>query len=149
MVRCDTQEELGNVRAGVRHDRRIHRYVSSIRSWLRPSLACILTGAAVSAASAAQHSVPLLPAVSATGPQGFVRVINHSDIPGEVVIDAFDDTGRSYGPLVLSVRAGGTTHFNSHDLENGNTSKGLLGRTGSGDGNWRLTLSSRVDGVRT
>ncbi len=89
--------------------------------------------------------MPLLPAVSATGPQGFVRVVNHSDVPGEVTIDAFDETGRWYGPLVLSVRAGGTTHFNSHDLERGNASKGLLGRVGSGDGNWRLILSSRLD----
>ena len=89
--------------------------------------------------------MPLLPAVSDTGPQGFVRVINHSDIPGEVIIDAFDETGRWHGPLVLSVRAGGTTHFNSHDLENGNASKGLLGRAGSGNGNWWLTLSSRLD----
>ena len=96
-------------------------------------------------AHAAEHTVPLFPATSYGGPQGFVRVINHADVPGEITIDAFDDTGRWHGPVLLSVGAAATVHFNSDDLQRGNAAKGLSGRTGSGAGDWRLTLSSALD----
>ena len=36
-------------------------------------------------------------------------------------------------------------HFNSNDLEGGNTGKGLTGSTGAGEGDWRLTLTSDLD----
>ena len=88
------------------------------------------------------HGVPLLPSASdPLGRQGFVRVINHSDESGDVSITAFDDTGRAYEGLALSLGANETKHFNSNDLETGNPQKGLSGRTGAGDGDWRLELS--------
>ena len=96
-------------------------------------------------ADATSHLVPLFPAASDAALQGFVRVINHSGDSGEVQIDAVDDTGVSYGPLTLSIDGATTVHFNSNDLEGGNTGKGLTGSTGAGEGDWRLTLTSDLD----
>ena len=91
----------------------------------------------------ATHAVGLFPsAADASGRQGFVRVVNHSSVGGEVRIDAYDDAGTPYRPLTLTIAAGETVHFNSGDLETGNTDKGLDGATGSGEGDWRLELSS-------
>ena len=89
------------------------------------------------------HGVPFFPRASdPLGRQGFVRVINHSDVAGEVSITAFDDTGRGYEPLAMSLGANETKHFNSDDLELGNPGKGLTGSTGVGEGDWRLELAS-------
>ncbi len=103
--------------------------------------------AAVATASNADtpHLVPLFQSASDAALQGFVRVINHSGDSGEVQIDAVDDTGVSYGSLTLSIDATETVHFNSDDLEGGNTGKGLTGSTGAGEGDWRLTLTSDLD----
>ena len=79
------------------------------------------------------HHVPLFAA--AENPrdyQGFVRVINHSDEPGEVTIEAFDDAGVPYGPVTLDIGANETVHFNSGDLEEGNAGKGLMEGVGEG-----------------
>ena len=90
--------------------------------------------------------VPLFPAAGdPLGRQGFVRVINHSADDGEVEITAYDDAGRAYGPLMLSLAAKAAAHFNSEDLEWGYPTKGLAGRTGAGEGDWRLELSSELD----
>ena len=92
------------------------------------------------------HSVPLFMSVTnPLGHQGFVRVINHSEEAGEVLIDAVDDVGVSYAPVTLDIGAGEAVHFNSADLEAGNATKGLFGGTGTGTGNWRLRLRSRLD----
>ena len=92
------------------------------------------------------HTVPLFPAASdALGRQGFVRVINHSAVAGEVTIDAFDDTDRDYPRSTLTLDANQTKHFNSNDLEMGDDDKGLSGGTGAGEGDWRLVLASDLD----
>ena len=102
-------------------------------------------------ASAAQEpenaqTIPYLPLASdALGRLGIVRVINHSDESGEVSINAIDDEGQSYGPAMLSIDAGESMHFNSHDLENGNAEKGLPDGVGPGEGAWRLELTSGLD----
>ena len=96
--------------------------------------------------SDAGHTVPMFPAASdPLGQQGFVRVINRSAEAGEVSINAFDDTDRSYPTSTLSLDANQTAHFNSDDLELGNADKGLSGGTGAGEGAWRLVLSSDLD----
>ena len=95
------------------------------------------------AAAEFAHMVPFLPSASDDlGRQGFVRVINHSDEPGDVIIEAIDDEGASYGPLTLAMAVGETVHFNSLDLEDGNVDKGLSGSAGPGQGHWRLALTS-------
>jgi len=92
------------------------------------------------------HQVPLFPSASdPDGRQGFVRVINRSDRAGEVTVRAFDETDRAYETLTLEIGAGEARHFNSDDLELGNTDKGLAGSTGAGEGDWRLELTSGLD----
>ena len=101
------------------------------------------------------HVVPLFPAAtpaSATASsstlverQGFVRVVNHSAAAGTVSIAAFDAAGRRFGPVTLSIEGGQTAAFNSHDLENGNSGKGLSGGVGRGNGTWWLELRSTLD----
>ena len=77
--------------------------------------------------------------------QGFVRVINHSDVGGDVSLEAIDDVGNTYGPLTLNVDPGAVAAFNSEDLEGGEPEKGLDGSTGPGVGDWRLVLTSELD----
>ncbi len=92
------------------------------------------------------HEVPLFPSASdAAGRQGFARVVNRSDEDAVVTIEARDDSTWEYEPLTLTVPAGRAVHFNSDDLETGNESKSLVGGTGSGEGDWRLTLTSESD----
>ena len=80
------------------------------------------------------------------GRQGFVRIINRSDQAGTVSVVAVDDTGERFGPVSLSLAANQTRHFNSGDLEDGNSTKGLSGGVGSdGSGNWRLELDTELD----
>ena len=72
-------------------------------------------------ASAAQepernHAIPFFPSASDEVREGFARVINHSDEASEVRIDAVDDEGESYGPVMLAVDVGEVVHFNSDDL---------------------------------
>ena len=77
--------------------------------------------------------------------KGFVRVINHSDRSGQVSVWATDDSGMEVGPVTLSVGANKTAHFNSKDLEGGNTGKGLSNGIGSGQGDWWLDISSSLN----
>ena len=93
------------------------------------------------------HRVPLFPAASSAGnpsPQGFVRVINHSDEAGSLNIEAVDEAGERRGPVTVAIDAGEALHFNAADLEQGNSAKGLRG-IGEGTGDWRLVVRSALD----
>lgn len=97
-------------------------------------------------AVAGAYLVPLFPSASDTGRQGFVRVVNRSDTAGEVRISAIDDSGNpARGTATLSMGPSETEHFNSEDLEQGNPDKDLSGGTGTGNGDWRLELTSDLD----
>ena len=98
-------------------------------------------------AALAQHeyTLPLVMSGSNAAQQGFVRIINRSDRAGTVRIRAIDDSGRRFPPVSLSIDAMETVHFNSQDLEEGNTSKGLSGSVGDGHGDWRLELGTDLD----
>ena len=120
------------------------------RKPVRHALAAALVGLYVVASAAQEpeptHALPFIPSASdALSRQGFVRIINHSDESGEVRIEAIDDEGASYGPVMLDIGAGEAVHFNSDDLENGNAEKGLSDGVGAGEGDWRLALSSGLD----
>ena len=94
------------------------------------------------------HRILLFPSSSRWtegGYQGFARVTNHSDEAGEVDIEAFDDEGTAHRPVTLRIGAGESVHFNSDDLERGNAPKGLSGAAGTGEGDWRLELSSTLE----
>ena len=123
---------------------------SLARRWDRNALAVMILGLCAVASAAqepqkAQTIWYLPPASDALGRLGIVRVINYSGEAGEVRIDAIDDEGQSYGPATLSIGAGETTHFNSHDLENGNADRGLPDGVSEGEGAWRLELTSGLD----
>ena len=91
------------------------------------------------------ETVPLFPSQTHLSGQGFVRVINHSNSGGAVSIRATDDSGMTYGPVTLSIGAGRTVHFNSEDLEVGNSGKGLSNGVGAGQGDWWLEISSELN----
>lgn len=90
--------------------------------------------------------IPLFPSAGdAKGREGFVRVVNHSDEPASVRIEARDDSRWTYEPTLLKVDAGAAVQINPHDLETGNAAKGLPHGIGAGEGHWRLELSSESD----
>ena len=112
-------------------------------AWL--SIVFLLAQGAAAQAQSKQHVLPLV--MSGTDPAlaGFVRIINHSDRAGTVRIQAIDDSGARAVPIVLSLGAKRTVHFDSTDLEQGNASKGLATGVGDGEGNWRLELDTALD----
>lgn len=78
--------------------------------------------------------------------QSFVRINNRSHEAGILTITGIDDAGvASPNTVTLSFTAGQSRNFNSDDLENGNSSKGLTGALGDGTGNWRLKFESELD----
>ena len=92
------------------------------------------------------HHVPLfLRAADPKGRQGFVRVVNHGDTEAAVRVRPYDETELDYGEITLTVGAGAAAHFNSDDLELGNSAKGLSRGVGHGQGNWRLEITSAGD----
>ena len=102
----------------------------------------------------ASHFVALFPAVATESDrvdgqelvEGFVRVVNRSSESGTVRITAHDDTGSAgMETVTLSLAANQRRHFNSADLENGNTNKGLVGAIGDGEGDWRLSFATDLD----
>ena len=91
-------------------------------------------------------TLPLVVADADPVRTGLVRVLNRSDRAGAVAIHAIDDAGRRTGPVSLSLGANAAVTFNSHDLEEGNASKGLSDGVGSaGAGPWRLELRTALD----
>ena len=92
------------------------------------------------------YEVPLFLAAATEGRQGFVRVINRSQEAGTVMVTPTDDGGMAGDHLTLTLSAGQTVHFNSGDLENGNTRKAwLAGRSGAPrQGDWRLRLHTEL-----
>ena len=91
------------------------------------------------------HRVPFFLAAGDTmGHEGVVRVVNRSRRSGEVRIEASDDTNMDRQPVTLAIGANEAVNFNSEDLERGGRN-GLSMGTGSGQGDWRLELTSDLD----
>ena len=92
------------------------------------------------------QSVPLFMSASDPyGRQGLIRVVNRESHPAILRMRAFDDAGRGYEPVTLSLDTNELVEIDSNDLELGNPAKGLPSGTGSGQGNWRLEFSSESD----
>lgn len=92
------------------------------------------------------HLVPLFPeGRGASEREGFIRIVNHSEHGAAVHIAAFDEDGRKYGPVTLTMDGSETVHLAPGDLVRGNRAKGVSGATGSGWDNGRLELSSGRD----
>ena len=90
-----------------------------------------------------RHALPFIPSADSVQ-QGFVRIINQSG-GGTVRIYATDDTGERFGPVELDMGANQTRHFNSMDLEHGNSAKELSDGVGDGQGHWWLDLRTNLD----
>ena len=88
-------------------------------------------------------TIPLFTAVSRFR-QSFARIINRSPEAGTVTVRARDDSGTERGSFTIPIGANQVRHFNSDDLENGSTAKGVTG-VGNGTGHWRLTVSGDLD----
>ena len=129
------------------HRNRIPRSAGGVVLRKVPACALFIALAAWTAfaATPAKHMAPMFPTASDPQRQGFVRIINHSTEPGEVRVEAIDDTGERFGPVTLAIGGDETVHFNSDDLETGNPDKGLSGSTGAGSGDWRLEFSTVLD----
>ena len=117
------------------------RYAAAWETWLQTGGASVLPVEP----EMAYLLVPLFPAYNEGGRHGFVRVVNLSDRDGDVDIVAVDDGGNRFEPTTLSLGARRAVHFNSQDLESGNSAKGLPQGIGPGEGDWRLELSSDLD----
>ena len=92
----------------------------------------------------AGETAPYFPAAG-DGRQGFVRVVNQSEVDGHVLIEAVDDAGVRAGPVRLAVGARGAMHFNSADLQYGNAAKDMAGVGAPTAGDWRLAVTSALD----
>ena len=92
------------------------------------------------------HSIPLFLSASHADRESFLRVVTRSAVDGQVVVRAIDDSGWAPSAVVLDLLAEQAVHFNSSDLENGNSLKGLDDAIGSPvQGDWRLVLTSDLD----
>lgn len=92
-----------------------------------------------------EYMIPLFLADGHPVREGFARIINHSTDAGTVSIVAIDDSGNRSETITLTLGPRSAAQFNSGDLEAGNPSKGLSGRAGDGDGDWRLELTTELD----
>ena len=113
--------------------------------WLSAGSALPAASARIASGATRVHQVPLFPSKSDRHRQGFMRIINRSDAPGEVTITAIDDDGVRSDAVPLAIGASETAHFNSDDLEDGAPDKGLTMGTGPAQGNRRLELASDLD----
>ena len=76
--------------------------------------------------------------------QGFLRIINHSKIADNAIVEPCDDA-RPCDRISLTIDADETVHFNSDDLAMGNEDKGLSRGVGSGTGDWNLRVVSALN----
>ena len=90
------------------------------------------------------HTVPYVPSASSEGHAGLVRLESGSAVSGEVRVVAVDDAGRKVeaGSLTLGTRA--AMEFEMSAMESGDAALGLAG-TGSGEGDWRLELTTELE----
>ena len=92
----------------------------------------------------AVHTVPYLPSASSEVPAGVVRVESRSAVSGKVGVVAVDDAGQRYEAGTLALGARTAVELDVGALEAGDVSLGLAG-TGSGEGDWRLELTTELD----
>ncbi|MDE0661005.1 MAG: hypothetical protein OXI79_15305 [Gammaproteobacteria bacterium] len=131
----------------------MRRTANTVRT-LALACACSLVQAMTASAQTCELGAELLPFVPAAGwpngHQGFVRLVNPRDQSAAVPFTAYDDAGNAYD---LRIRLGPreTLHFNSADLQDGNSDKGELTGTGSAPvtGHWWLCFPPRSDAVET
>ena len=90
--------------------------------------------------------VPLMRRADHETQQGFVRVVSLGT--GFIEIIAWDDAGVNRD-TELYVQEGQTYHFNSMDLEEGNSAKGIRYGIGTGEGDWYVQSKADFEFVVT
>ena len=115
---------------------------------MRIKLIIMLTGAAIlpalGQAQTGGVSVPLMLAPDSVR-QGFVRIINGTGSNDSVRITAVDDAGNAASPFSIELPAGASVHFNSDDLADGNSAKGIRSIGLPRQGHWRLRVEAAED----
>ena len=110
-----------------------------MKAWAALCLA-VLIGWPMVAPAQTTHTLPLVRPADFAGQESLVRIVNRSATSGTVRITAIDDTGRRFGPVILTLGALRDANITSGDLERGNAAKGLPAGVGNGSGSWRLEL---------
>jgi len=88
----------------------------------------------------------LVPPAANAQQQGFMRLTNREERPGDVTIFGLDAAGRrSAGSIIMTLDARESRQINSLDLEGGNATKKLIGSLGAGVGNWTAIVRSELD----
>ena len=112
------------------------------RSVLMGVALCVLAALATAQEPASSHVVPFFPAASDSRHEGLVRIVNLSDKPGTLDMVAVDAAGRRIAGTSLTIGANEAAHFDSDDLESGNSDARL---TGAGQGDWLLEPTADLD----
>ena len=90
--------------------------------------------------------IPYFPVTSDELVQGFVRIVNHSDEAGTVVIHGIDDAGTRYGPATLALEARQARGFTSDDWIACDFAKRVSGDLRNNEaGSWWLSLATELD----
>lgn len=110
----------------------------------RPAVAEAETAPSAPPSSSKRHLVPFLPHADTPGRESFVRVVNLEDHDGQVRLQATDDDGRTFAPVVLAIGARQSLQLGARDLQQGNQAKGLTLPLGPPEGDWRLVLTSSL-----
>ena len=116
---------------------------AGMKAWAVLCLA-VLIGWPMAAPAQTTHTLPLVRPADFAGQESLVRIVNRSVTSGTVRITAIDDTGRRFGPVILTLGAGRDANITSGDLERGNAAKGLPVGVGNGSGSWRLELVTAI-----
>ena len=94
----------------------------------------------VAAAGNRHHHVPFFNPAGDTEQASRLRLINRSDAPAQVLVQAWDDAGDAApgGAVNFTVPAAASASVSAGSLEVGGA--GLHGRLGAGEGGWRLAV---------
>ena len=115
-------------------------HLANISSWTGP--ARWSRGYREALRGGATYRISLFPS-SASGQQGFLRIVDKGHRKPTLALRAFNAAAQEHGPATLPIGRGAALHFNTEDLEEGNSVKGLPG-TGTGVGDWHLELRSNT-----
>jgi hypothetical protein len=84
---------------------------------------------------------------SETVKKNFIRLINSGSQGGTITIAGIDDNGVAApgGDVTITLGANQSMQVTVADLENGNVTKGLTGKLGTGVGLWHLNVTATVN----
>ena len=141
-VRIPSGQTLGSFTVATDRDREAEGHESTFvliegRAWGAPEQPEVL--GVIVERNGPMVDVPVFAAASDSTRQGFVRVDNYNSVRIPVHVTATDDYGNRR-VTTLAINPFETVHFNSGDLELGNTDKGIFAGIGAGTGNWRLEV---------